>query len=272
MATPVNKKFQFCNPLSQEHLDFFEEHGYLHFSNFITRETVEVFRKEMKAIEKQWLEAGIEKVNGVPIKYGFDADGTKIVQRFAFSSQYSSILSEFLKDPRFDALFPLLGPEADNPRIGENEKDGLVINHYINTERSRFSRMGWHTDCIRDVFYGKKIMPMLNVGIHFTDALTDGSGLRILPGTHKQKMMSLLFKKPYFLYHEPDENEIGIHTSAGDLTVHDGRLWHRVAQSSIVGEQSRRQVMYVPLISGSYLLKNENSPTPFYQRFYNIVK
>lgn len=268
----ISKLFQFSNPLTKAQLDFFDQYGYLHFPGFISKDTVEVFRSEMCRIEKLWLEAGVEKVNGVPIKYGIDHNGKRIVQRFAFGSLYSPILSEFLRDPRFEALFPLLGPNAQNPRIGENEKDGLVINHYINTEHSGFSRMGWHTDCLRDVFYGRKIMPMLNVGIHLTDAAGDGSGLRLIPGTHKQNLLHLIFRKTYFLDHRPDKDEIGIDTHAGDLTVHDGRLWHRVAQSTMTGEKSRRQVMYVPVICGSPQLKNENSPTPIYQRFYNIVK
>jgi ectoine hydroxylase-related dioxygenase (phytanoyl-CoA dioxygenase family) len=264
--------FDFTSPLTNEHISFFEEYGFLHFRNFINPETVVLFQQEMKAIEAKWVAAGIEKVNGVPIKYGYDTEGKKIVQRFAFSSQHSQVLHEFLQDPRFPTLFELLGPGAINPRIGENEKDGLVINHYINTNTSRFSRMGWHTDCLRDVFYGKKIMPMLNVGVHLTDAVENNGGLRILPGTHKQNLLNLLFKKRYFFDHSEDKNEIGLKTKAGDLTIHDGRLWHRVAQSSIIGEQSRRQVMYVPVICGDYAIKHENSKTLFYQRFYNVVK
>lgn len=265
-------RFEFSNPLTREQLDFFEKYGFIHFTNFIERHAVDLFRSEMKAIEQKWIANNIEKVNGVPIKYGFDTDGSKIVQRFAFSSQHSSVLHEFLKDPRFEALFALLGPDAVNVRVGENEKDGLVINHYINTDSSQFTKMGWHTDCLRDVFYGKKIMPMLNVGIHLTDAVENNGGLKLIPGSHKQNLMSLLFKKPYFVNHQPDKNEIGLMTKAGDLTIHDGRLWHRVAQSSLIGEQSRRQVMYVPIICGDYMIRNENSPTPIYQRFYHLFK
>lgn len=264
--------FEFSSPLTPEQIDFFETYGFLHFRNFITQETVSLFRREMKEIEKKWVENNIEKVNGVPIKYGQDVDGSRIVQRFAFSSQHSDVLHEFLQDPRFPALYPLLGAGAHNPRMGENEKDGLVINHYINTENSNFSRMGWHTDCLRDVFYGKKIMPMLNVGVHLTDAIENNGGLKILPGTHKQNLFNLLFKKRYFFDHNPDKNEIGLKTKAGDLTIHDGRLWHRVAQSSIVGEQSRRQVMYVPIICGELAIKNEKSKTQLYQRFTYLGK
>lgn len=272
MSLKDYQTFEFSAPLTSEHIDFFEKYGFLHFRNFINKDTVALFRREMNTIERKWVEEKVEKINGVPIKYGHDVNGSKIVQRFAFSSQHSDVLHEFLQDPRFHALFPLLGPEAVNPRVGENEKDGLVINHYINTDESNFTRMGWHTDCLRDVFYGKKIMPMLNVGVHLTDAVENNGGLRLLPGTHKQNLLNLLFKKRYFFDHDADKNEIGLKTQAGDLTVHDGRLWHRVAQSSIIGEQSRRQVMYVPVICGDYLIKNKNSKTLFYQRFQNLVR
>ncbi len=264
--------FEFSDPLKPEHIDFFEQYGFLHFRGFINPETVNLFRNEMRAIETKWAEQNIEKVNGVPIKWGRDIDGRRIVQRFAFSSQHSKPLHEFIQDPRFTALFPLLGFHAKNPRMGENEKDGLVINHYINIDSSNFSRLGWHTDSLRDVFYGKRIMPMLNVGVHLTDAVENNGGLRILPGTHKQNILQLLFRKRYFLDHNVDKNEMGLMTKAGDLTIHDGRLWHRVQQSSLVGEPSRRQVMYVPVICGEYMIKNENSKTQFYQRFQKLAK
>lgn len=265
-------KFKFEEKLSQEQVDFFEEYGFLHFEGFINSDSVQLFIREMDTIQQKWIANNVEKVNGVPIKYGFDIDGRKIVQRFAFSSQHSNVLHEFIQDPRFRALFPLLGPDAENARVGENEKDGLVINHYINTETSKFTKMGWHTDCLRDVFYGKKIMPMLNVGVHLTDAIPNNGGLKIIPGTHKQGLFGLLFKKTYYLGHKPDKNEIGLQTKAGDLTVHDGRLWHRVALSPLRGEISRRRVMYVPVICGEYAYKDENSPTVFYHHFQGIVK
>ena len=82
----------------------------------------------------------------------------------------------------------------------------------------------------------------------------------------------MLFRKKYFLDNKADANEMAIVPNAGDLTIHDGRLWHRVAQSSVIGEESRRRVIYIPIIAGKYEPKNENSPTAFYQRFANLVK
>jgi ectoine hydroxylase-related dioxygenase (phytanoyl-CoA dioxygenase family) len=265
-------QFELGGKLTSEQLDFFDRYGYLHFKNFIKPETVRHFIQESETIQERLIHENITKINGVPLKFGSDVDGKKIIQRFAFTSLQSQIFKEFLLDPRFKVLFPLLGADALNPRVGENEKDGMVLNHYINTDDSKFTQMGWHTDCLRDVFYGKKIMPMLNVGIHLTDAAENNGGLRIIPGTHQQGLLGLLFRKPYFLDNRPDKNEIGLMTKAGDLTVHDGRLWHRVAKSSLVGEVSRRRVIYVPVISGEYAYKNENSPTVFYHRLQSIVK
>ena len=196
-------------------------------------------------------------------------DGKKIVQRFAFLNQQSDVFSRFLKDERLKALFGFIGDHES--RIGENEKDGLVFNHYINTENSNYSQLGWHTDALRDIFYGQKVMPMLNVGIHLDNSSTDNGGLRIIPGTHNKGLATLLFKKMYFISHKPDKQEVGLNVEAGDLTVHDGRLWHRVAQSPFVGERSRRRVMYVPIICGKFIPKSEHSKPMLYQRLMTLT-
>jgi len=273
MAEPTNSNYPVFNlseQLTPEQLAFYDKNGFLHFKNFLSAETVQSIIKAMYEVQDKWIAENREKVNGVPIKYGTDVDGSKIVQRFAFASLFHDTLHNLLEDTRLRALFPLL--QSTNERIGETEKDGLVINHYINSESSTFTKMGWHTDCLRDVFHGKKIMPMLNVGIHLDNYDPKNGGLRIIPGTHKQDLFNLLFRKKYFVGHKPDPAEMGLHVTAGDLTVHDGRLWHRVARSPIVGEASRRRVMYIPLISGDYQPKNEDSSTVIYQRLSKLVR
>ncbi|TGE21413.1 phytanoyl-CoA dioxygenase [Hymenobacter aquaticus] len=256
--------------LTPEQRSFFQQYGFLHFRGFASPGQVQDILRATATIQQQWLAEGREKVNGVPIKYGHDVDGSRIVQRFAFASQYSPVLHELLQDPRFAALFPLL--EVPGGRVGENEKDGLVINHYVNVPGSEFSQMGWHTDSLRDVFYGKRIGPMLNVGLHLDDTPATNGGLRILPGTHHQSLREMIFRKKYFKDNTPDPQELAVETEAGDLTVHDGRMWHRVARSPLVGEASRRRVMYVPVIAGKYAPKQPDSPTPFYLRFLHLVK
>lgn len=265
-------KFELDTKLSTEQIDFFEQHGFIHFKNFIPLDKVKEIHQAMEAVQSKWITENFEQVNGVPIKYGQDIDGKKIVQRFAFASLYNTVLHNILNEPRLTSLFTLLGRKAKNSRIGEYEKDGLVINHYINTPNSKFKQMGWHTDSLRDVFYGKKIMPMLNVGIHLDNSSTDNGGLRLIPGTHKQPLKQLLFRKKYFFDYEPDPEEIGLTVEAGDLTVHDGRLWHRVALSPLDGEISRRRVMYIPFVTGKFKPRNEKSKPRLYHRLMHLLK
>lgn len=256
--------FELGKQLTQEQLDFFDKHGVIIFRNFIDAEKVKLYLSELTRIEQEWLAEGRDKVNGIPVKFGKDMEGNKTVQRFCFTSQFSNPLHELLKDERLQALIPFLAPY--DGRIGENEKDGLVANNYLNTPNSSFTQMGWHTDSPRDLFLGQKIMPMLNVGIHLDTCLFDNGGLRVIPGTHKQNMFKLLFGKKYFVDNSDDSKEIGFDINSGDLTVHDGRTWHRVKQSPLIGEPSRRRVMYIPIITGKYKPKNENSKTPFYHK------
>ncbi len=262
-------KFTLGEKLTDEQFEFYQEYGFLHFDKFITKEYVGDILNSVIKIQDEWVKEDRKKIFGVPIKYGKDVDGSTIVQRFAFTSLHSPAVHDLLKDTRFKALFSLL--EQDSPRIGEMEKDGVVLNHYVNTDQSKFARMGWHTDALRDVFYGKKIMPMLNVGLHLDKCTMENGGLRIIPGTHKQSLRKMVFRKKYFIDHEPDPQEMGIEVNAGDLTVHDGRLWHRVAQSPIQGEQSRRRVMYIPFVTGTYAPKSEKSKTKLYHRFMSIT-
>lgn len=226
---------------------------------------VNQFLAEIKRIETNLLEEGVEKINGIPLKFGEDTDGSPLIQRLAFASQFSDLLHSFLKEDRLKTLMQLLIPYEG--RIGENEKDGLVVNHYINTSESKFSQLGWHTDSPRDLFAGSRILPMLNVGLHLDDCPMSNGGLRVLTGTQNQGIFRLLFRKKYFIDNKPDPKEKGMEIEAGDLTVHDGRLWHRVQQSPCLGEKSRRRVMYIPIITGAYRPKHAKSRTPFYHLF-----
>jgi phytanoyl-CoA hydroxylase len=264
MQLQQQRAFILQGSITNEQQQYFNTYGIIHFKNFIDKNTVSLFIDEIKNIEQQLLNTNTEKINGVPLKYGTGIHGEKLIQRIAFVSQYSTVLSNLLTTEKVKSLVKLLGPY--DGRIGENEKDGLVLNHYINTEESKFSKLGWHTDSPRDLFLGSKILPMLNVGLHLDDCPQSNGGLRVLPGTHNQGLFKLLFKKKYFIDHTPDKNEKGFDIEAGDLTVHDGRLWHRVQQSPHTGEKSRRRVMYIPVITGNYRPKTANSPTPFYHK------
>lgn len=260
--------FTLAETVTDAHVEFFKKYGFIQFKHFIDRELAVEFTRELDRVQQLLIDNNITTVNGIPLKFGFEEDGRPIIQRMAFASQYSKKLSDFLKDARIASLLKLLGPYEG--RIGENEKDGLVVNHYVNTPASKYKQLGWHTDSPRDLFLGSRILPMLNVGLHLNDCLFSNGGLRVIPGTHNQSLFRLLFRKKYFIDNNPDKKEAGFDIEAGDLTVHDGRLWHRVQQSPHTGERSRRRVMYIPIVTGAYQPKHANSPTPFYHRLAQI--
>ncbi|MEO0312049.1 MAG: hypothetical protein RIQ89_1706 [Bacteroidota bacterium] len=263
------QKFTLGEQLTEEQITFFNKNGFIHFTGVISTEEVDAIIRSTEDVQNKWISDGIKKINGVPVKYGIDENGRPIVHRFPFTSQYSGAVREFVNHPRLQALKALM-PEG--ARIAENEKDGVVLNHYVNTTNSNFRQMGWHTDSMRDVFYGKKIMPMLNVGLYLDESGSDKGGLRIIPGTHKQNLFNMLFKKAYFMNNEEDPNEMLVDAKAGDLVIHDGRIWHRVAVSPHMGIKSKRRVMYIPIIVGKYMPKDDQSATPIYHHFQKLVK
>jgi phytanoyl-CoA hydroxylase len=273
IKTSNMKKFQmpdfyFSGELTDEQHYFFNSYGIIQFKKFVDPGIVSLFLNETKKVQDHLLTSDTKKVNGIPLKFGTDIDGSKLIQRIAFTSFFSRELSDFLKNKKLEHLLTLMGPYEG--RIGETEKDGLVFNHYVNTAESKFTQLGWHTDSPRDLFLGSRILPMLNIGLHLDDCHSSTGGLRVIPGTHKQGLLRMLFRKKYFIDHKADKNEVGFDIEAGDLTIHDGRLWHRVQQSSLIGEASRRRVLYFPAITGAYRPKNETSATPFYHKLAQI--
>lgn len=269
MGTKSPDIFGLSESLTAAQKLFFAQNGFLHFQQFLNPLMVQQALDAMAELEREWLQQGKTHIYGVPLRMGFDIDGSPIIQRFAFASLYHEKLQTIIADPRLKALLCLLGPGA---RLGEREKDGMVINHYVNVPGSGFCRLGWHTDSIRDLFLGGKVFPMLNIGIHLDDCPMNMGGLRVLPGTHEQNTLGMLFRKRYFLQHKADRKEVGFDVRAGDLTIHDGRLWHRVAQAPTVGEASRRRVIYIPIISGKYSPKHPESTTPLYHKLHTLIK
>lgn len=266
----INRKFVLGDEgITPEQKAFFDEFGFIHFENHFSPAQIQQALDAVAEIEREWINASVEKINGIPIKYGKDENGKPIVQRFAFSSLHSAYLHEMLQEPALQNLRLLLGTGA---RVAENEKDGLVINHYVNTGESNFTRLGWHTDGLRDLFTQFKLNPMLNVGIYLDDSPKEKGSLRIIPGTHNKGLRDMLFRKKYFVDNTADAAEYIVEARAGDITVHSGRLWHRVALATVQGAASVRRVMYFPIIEGRFRPKTHRSPTPIYHKFNHLIK
>jgi ectoine hydroxylase-related dioxygenase (phytanoyl-CoA dioxygenase family) len=268
LELPLTTRFELGSELGPIERAFLEEHGFLVFSRVAKADEVAKILQEIDAIQARWLGEQRRDVYGIPLFVGKGLDGEPFLQRFPFTSCFSDYIREFVRDERFAPIRALVGDET---RVGDREKDGVVLNRYVNVPGSVHARLGWHTDGLRDLFYLRMPKPMLNVGLHFDRVTKQDGGLRLLPGTHRQGFFSMCFRKPYFVSHAPDPDEITIETEPGDLTVHDGRLWHRVQASPHTGPRSLRRTMYVPYLKGPYEPKDEHSPTPFYHRFQRLA-
>lgn len=269
-SLPLGTRFTLGDRITPVQQAFLDEHGFLVFASVATPEEVERILAEIDLIEERWLSEGRTQVHGIPIFIGKDPDGRRFIQRFAFTSLHSEYLYEFVRDPRFAPVRSLVGRET---RVGDYEKDGLVFNRNLNVPGSAYPRLGWHTDGLRDLFLNRRLPgPMLNVGLHFDRVRKEDGGLRIIPGSHRQGLWDTLTRKPYFVSHGADPDEIAVETEPGDLTVHDGRTWHRVEASPHLGWRSLRRTMYVPYVTDAWAPKDERSKTPIYHRLGQVAR
>lgn len=261
-ALPYGTRFDLGERITGVQQAFLERNGFILFAKVASDDEVNQILAEAARIQDEWLAEGREEVFGVPIWKGIDPQGNRFVQRFAFTSCFSDFIHAFVRDQRLAPVRSLIGRGT---RVGDREKDGVVLNRYINQPGSLRPNLGWHTDGIRSIFYGRLPGPMMNVGLHFNHLKADDGGLRLIPGTHNQGLLGMMFGKRYGS-NKPAKNEIAIETEPGDLTVHDGRMWHRVQGSPHEGERSVRWSMYVPYLTDAHSPKSEDSKTPAYHR------
>lgn len=258
---PLNHVFTLSNTLTDEQRNFLNTYGFLHFRGVLSPEEVELVAQVQSQLERRWLDEGVDELRGVPIFYGPGLEGDEVSYRLPFCSEHSQELRDLLDDARFDPIKELVGNQV---RIGHEEQDGVVINRYVNAEGSVRPGLGWHTDGLRDIFYLRKPQQMLNFGLHLDKISAAEGGLRLLPGTHRQGILAMMFRKPYFISHRPHPKEVAVETLPGDMTVHDGRLWHRVAANKTPGTQ--RRSLFVPYMTGEPIIREENSQPVLYHR------
>lgn len=266
---PMDTRFRLGERVTPVQQAFLDRNGYLVYDRVASTDEVARILAEADQVQVKLLEEQRESVFGVPIWVGSDPEGGPYLQRLAFTSVFSEFIHTFVRDARFEPVRQLIGQDA---RVGDREKDGVVLNRYLNNPGSLRPGVGWHTDGLRDVFYNWRMpAPQLNVGLHLHRVRPSDGGLRILPGTHNQGVLSTLFKKPYFVYHRPDPREIAVETWPGDLTVHDGRTWHRVAPNPAQGWPSLRVSMYVPYVTDAYQPKDEHTKPMLYHRLFDVA-
>jgi ectoine hydroxylase-related dioxygenase (phytanoyl-CoA dioxygenase family) len=264
---PLTTRFTLGTEITAEQRAFLDEHGFLVFAGVAKRHELDAILAEISRLEQTWIAEQRESVYGIPLFVGRN-EGKPFLQRFPFTSVFSDTIRDFVRDDRFLPVRRLIGAET---RVGDREKDGVVFNRYVRVPGSVYPQLGWHTDGIRDVFYGRMPKQMLNIGMHFDRCTRETGGLRLIPGSHLQGLLGMTIGKRYY-DNTPDPREIAVETEPGDLTVHDGRLWHRVEGSPFTGEKSLRRSMYVPYLTDEYQPKGEQSSTPLYHKLGVLLR
>ena len=268
-ALPLSARFRLGPELTPVQRAFLDRHGFLVFDRVASEAELDAMLADIAAAQARLIAEGQTTLNGVPVWVGWDPDGAPTVYRMGFTSEVAPAVARFVTDPRFEPIRRLIGEDA---RVGVREKDGVVFNRYVRAPGSLRPTLAWHTDALRDVFYNRRMPgPMLNVGLHFDRVRAEDGGLRVLPGTHTQGVWSTLFRKVHFVTERADPREVAVETWPGDLTVHDGRMWHRVAASPKTGWESQRRSMYVPYVVDAWQPKDARSGTPLYLRVFDLV-
>ena len=212
---------------------------------------------------------GREQMNGVPLIFGKRDDGTRYVQRIPFASLQSE------RPPRVPPGSALpRHPDVAGPgfRIGEDERDGMVVNRFRNEPgrqvqaprlahrqpaRSLLPREAAPLPQRRLLFH--RLARSRSAACACSRARTTSRSGRCSPARSTSSTTS------------PIPTSWPSTAEAGDLTIHDGRIWHRTALATAQGDASERCVSYLPLMEGPLKPKHEENATPFYFRLKSLV-
>ena len=328
--------FELGPEATPEQRAFLRYHGFLLFREALSGSEVQAVLGARSRIEASLVRRNVTSIFGVPLFKGACPpdqqrdDPLGCIHRIPFASIQSEEIKSLVRDKRWEPVKQLFtdkffggsdgsGDEGQDGkkkkkktqkkksalsvRIGDQEKDGVVLNSYVNLggdgaaassssssssdgdadprqeppppRPARWSRsqLGWHTDALRDIAYLRMPRPMLNFGLHLdtVDPAKGDAALCLIPGTHRQGWFSFAFRYVYFISTAPDPGEICIATKAGDVTIHDGRLWHRVKPST---RPSVRRSAYVPYLTSDqpFEPKGEASSMPFYHHFGKVLR
>ena len=71
----IKTKFIFKDEITPEHIAFYDKYGFIHFKHFFTDAQVKEALAAIESLQNEWVSKGLEKVNGIPLKYGKDENG-----------------------------------------------------------------------------------------------------------------------------------------------------------------------------------------------------
>ncbi len=233
------------------------QHGWLRVRGVLDAAEIAALRQALDAAVQGLRDEGRETVLGLPLLFT-DLGGERTIGRLAYASHYVPLVAELVHDQRFDPLRRLVAPEAV---LAERCRMGVIFNDLRGIPGGT-SHMGWHTDGHKQLFRGRWPVQNLQMCLHLDDAPAALGGVRVLPGTHTQGLWGLLFGKLLFVDKRPDRREVALEAGAGDVTIYDGRLWHRTDPGSVTG--SRRRQLWLKYLAAPEPDRTEQSPASLF--------
>src|ERR1700733_2548394 len=101
-------KFKLGNTFTKEQHDFFNKYGFVHFTGVFSPEEVKKFIEGYEHAAAKLIASKEKQVNGIPVIFGHDENGKRIVQRFPYTSHWSERIHEMAIDPRIQGFKHLL--------------------------------------------------------------------------------------------------------------------------------------------------------------------
>jgi hypothetical protein len=230
-----------------------DENGWVRLPGVVSPPELAAVCADLDQVTANFLYEGRDKVLGLPILTAELGDGRSVISRLGYASYYVPRVRELVHDQRFDGVRRLIAPNAV---LAERCRMGVIYND-LRGAPGASSQMGWHTDGHKLLIRGRWPIQNLQVCLHLDDAPQELGGVRVLPGTHTQGLWGLLFRKLLFVDKRPDPAEVALSANAGDVTIYDGRLWHRTDPGSVVG--SRRRQLWLKYLQVAEPDRNENS-------------
>ena len=128
--------FTLGHELTAEQQSFFEEHGFIRFRGVATRDECDVLCAALDSLSSEWVETERESVLGIPLQWGY--------RPMARSTCNLRVLLPLLEQRQGVLYLRPLNPSVacgEEARLAQTEKDGVVVNDFINDEGSTWESL-----------------------------------------------------------------------------------------------------------------------------------
>lgn len=210
--------------LSQEQVQFFDDHGYLILRNWIPGDLLERLRGAGAAWIKNGLNAGEGDPNTVDYKFANRANGRVMFRVDYLHNKGQAASLELLGSPYvLGVAESLCGPNfvpTYESMVFKQQGDGEAI--------------PWHQDAVHPRKYR-----IFNFDLYLDASHAGGGALRVIPGTHVHKQDVCYIADTHGWTH-PDA--ITVEMEPGDVLLHDVMIVHGSERTE--GNALRRTIYY----------------------------